>query len=142
MAGPPVEKEKARCPLTSLPLNVFSPAFTLNSHFTPAGRSRAKSKIQFLLSAHRAVPLSGHLTSNGSTSPQGSPSGTKGSEKRTLTWRTPLTLPWGENISMRGPSSACPTAAVNTARADTTTKHPHFIVILLPIGTTFPVRFK
>ena len=93
MAGPPVEKAKARWPPTSLPLNVFSPAFILNLHFTPAGRSLAKSNTQFLPSAQRAVPFSGQTMSNGSTRPRGSPKGTMGSENLALTWRMPLTLP-------------------------------------------------
>src|SRR4030042_1317890 len=106
IAGPPVEKENSFCPSTSLPARLLSPDFKRKVHCTPAGRSLSKSKTQFLPSAHLPVPFSGQSISKGSIKPRGSPHGTICAEKRTVTCRTPFTVPCGETISTDGLSSA------------------------------------
>ena len=98
IVGPPVENSKACPPSTLPPANETRSAFKRKPQRTPAGRSRPKSYTQFFWSAQRAVPGSGHSISKGSGR-RGSPKATMGSEKRTATWRTPLTSPCGENTS-------------------------------------------
>src|SRR5215470_17183317 len=115
-AGPPVVNENT-AGSTDAPLLVFSWVFTLKLQRTPAGRSRSKSNTQFFGSAQRALPCSGQSMSKGSAR-RGSPKATMASEKRTATWRTPLTSPCGENNSTLAANAGAEskTAASATAR--------------------------
>jgi hypothetical protein len=71
---------------------------------TPPASSRAKSKTHVRLSVQRPLPGAAgvHVTANGGSAARGSPSGTNGSEKRALIWRTFLTLPRGARSTRRG----------------------------------------
>jgi hypothetical protein len=74
----------------------------LKVHRKPAGKSFSKSNDQLRLSIHRAAPRAPQSTSNGDAVSRGSPSGTIGSEKRAVTWRTCFTVPCGEKRTTDG----------------------------------------
>ncbi len=95
MAGPPVEKVKARGPPSARPESAWSPARRVNVQRSPAGRSRGKSYTQMPVSTQRPAPDSAQTTSKGSVS-RGSPRGTMGTEKWAWACRTCFTVPWGE----------------------------------------------
>jgi hypothetical protein len=98
--GPPVSNENGPGACTGLPSSARTPARSVNSHRSPAGRSRVKSYAHVKLSSHRAVPSSGQSIANGDSGGRGLPSGTIGRENFAVTWRTFFVVPSGENCVM------------------------------------------
>src|SRR5512133_3568063 len=111
IAGPPVVKAKTRSPASGEPASVFSPSRSVKRQATPAARSRSKSKAQFFTSTQRPAPFSGQAISKGA-SLRGSPKVVIASEKRAITWRTFLIVPWGAKDSTRAASCAWHNPAV------------------------------
>src|SRR5262245_64318128 len=69
-----------------------------------------------LVSTQRPVPDSGHSTSKGSGRRR-SPNATIGAENTACAWRTPLTVPRGENALTRG-TAGCDVAGTARERSE------------------------